>query len=98
MTNNQAVNWLINVRADIGKAEYRELWHYEQALAEIIELLEETERKHGRWEFIGDQIFRCPECGQTFSKMLLEGWGTYLDRLYLPLCPDCGARMVGEQE
>lgn len=54
--------------------------------------------QHGRWEFIGDQMFRCPECGQTFSKMLLEGWGTYLDRLYLPPCPICGADMIGEQD
>lgn len=44
MTNNQAANWLINVRADIGKVEYRGLWHYEQALTEIIDLLLETER------------------------------------------------------
>lgn len=44
MTNNQAVNWLINVRADIGKIEHQDLWHYEQALAEIIDLLSESER------------------------------------------------------
>lgn len=40
MTRGEAVNWLINIASDIGKAEHRELWHYEQALSEIIELLE----------------------------------------------------------
>ena len=40
MTNNEAVNWIINISADIGKAEHRDLWHYEQALAEIREMLE----------------------------------------------------------
>lgn len=40
MTNGEAVNWLINISADIGKAEHRDLWHYEQALSEIREMLE----------------------------------------------------------
>ena len=46
MTNKEAVIWLINVTADIGKAEHRDLWHYEQALSEIKEMLEsQPERK-----------------------------------------------------
>ena len=40
MTNSEAVNWIINITADIGKAEHRDLWHYEQALSEIREMLE----------------------------------------------------------
>lgn len=53
MTTKEAVNWLINITADIGKAEHRSLWHYEQALDEIRELLEsmptiEPERKKGK--------------------------------------------------
>lgn len=40
MTNGEAVNWLINISADIGRAEHRDLWHYEQALSEIREILE----------------------------------------------------------
>lgn len=39
MTREEAVNWLINIRADIGQARHSELWHYEKALAEIIDLL-----------------------------------------------------------
>ena len=30
-----AVIWLTNLLEDIGKIEHNELWHYEQALAEI---------------------------------------------------------------
>ena len=41
MTKGEACNWLRNLRADIGKIEHRELWHYEQALEEIMELLKE---------------------------------------------------------
>ena len=41
MTNKEAVNWLINLTADIGKSEHHDLWHYEQALYEIKEMLDE---------------------------------------------------------
>ena len=40
MNNREAVNWLINISADIGKAEHSDLWHYEQALIEIKDMLE----------------------------------------------------------
>ena len=40
MTPKESVNWLINLTADIGKSEHRDLWHYEQALDEIKETLE----------------------------------------------------------
>lgn len=44
MTNKEAVNWIINLSADIGKSEHRELWHYEQALCEIREILESAQQ------------------------------------------------------
>ena len=40
MTRGEAVNWLTNIMSDIGKIEHQDLWHYEQALSEIRELLE----------------------------------------------------------
>ena len=40
MDNREAVNWLINISADIGKAEHSDLWRYEQALTEIKDMLE----------------------------------------------------------
>ena len=40
MTNKEAINWLISLRADIWKIQHQDLWHYEQALAELINLLE----------------------------------------------------------
>ena len=50
MTRGEAVNWIINIAYDIGKAEHRELWHYEQALSEIRDMLQsEPERKAVRW-------------------------------------------------
>ena len=48
MTNREAVNWLINITADIGKAEHRDLWHYEQALYEIREMFEAQPETHDK--------------------------------------------------
>ena len=46
MTNSEAINWIINISADIGKAEHCDLWHYEQALSEIRDMLESAQPFH----------------------------------------------------
>ena len=85
MTNAEAVNWLINITADIGKTEHQELWHYEQALTEIREMLEtEPQRKRGNWNKCGDMgvFWQCSECGMVHTTPF-------------SFCPDCGADMRG---
>ena len=64
MTNAEAVNWLINLTADIGKIEHQELWHYEQALSEIREMLEDmpTIEPH-RWTPVSSESM--PDDGVT---------------------------------
>ena len=66
MTNREAVIWLINITADIGKIEHQKLWHYEQALSEIREMLEtEPQRMRGRWiptEPDEPCFYRCAIC------------------------------------
>lgn len=78
MTNKEAVNWIINLSADIGKSEHSELWHYERALYEIREILESaqhwipvTERlpKNDDWAIVtildesGDTPYRYTDFG-----------------------------------
>ena len=53
MTKAEAVNWIINLSADIGKVEHQELWHYEQALSEIRDLLEDEDAV---------EVIRCKDC------------------------------------
>ena len=53
MTKAEAVNWIINLSADIGKVEHQELWHYEQALSEIRDLLEDEDVF---------KVVRCNDC------------------------------------
>ena len=43
MTNEDAIRWLDNLKNDIGNPHYEMLWHYAQAIDEIMELLEEQE-------------------------------------------------------
>lgn len=67
MTNKEAVNWLINITADIGKTEHRDLWHYEQALTEIKDMLESEQ----------PEIVRCGECKHNGThNCLLNLWAT----------------------
>lgn len=46
MTNKEAVNWIISLTVDIGRAIHQDLWHYGQALNEIKELLENEPEPH----------------------------------------------------
>ena len=60
MTKGEAVNWIINIMADIGKIEHQELWHYEQALEEIRDMLEDEARSLDPCQ--NCQEFSCDEC------------------------------------
>ena len=75
MNKKEAVNWIINITADIGKSEHRDLWHYEQALSEIREMLEsEPERKKGH-----EEIIRCKDC-KNYSRLENEAKGQCMAR------------------
>lgn len=40
MTREDSIKWLENLKEAMGESQYQGLWHYEQALAETIELLQ----------------------------------------------------------
>lgn len=91
MTTKEAVNWIINVRADIGKIEHQELWHYEQALSEIMDVLEDAAPVvHGRWvhhpEIGWGSTWLCSECGEKTVE-------TVMGEPRYKFCPMCGADM-----
>ncbi len=92
MTNKEAVNWIINLTADIGKIQHQDLWHYEQALSEIREMLEaEPDRKKGRWIIHKDWLnegfcgYECPNCGRCYDYPM-------------NFCGFCGSPMEVENE
>lgn len=98
MTNGEAVNWIINISADIGKAEHRDLWHYEQALSEIKEMLESQPERKGKWIDGRDERFvKCSECGMESTKNALMGIALFGEK-EPHFCPNCGSYNGGEEE
>lgn len=97
MTNSEAINWIINISADIGKAEHCDLWHYEQALSEIRDMLESTqpERKQGHWIAITswNNTYKCSVCGRLLVN-ITDGKNKVAKNY--PYC-HCGADMRGEK-
>lgn len=90
MTNKEAAIWLLNLSDDIGKAEHQSLWHYEQALQEMREMLEcEPERKKGKWIYNSPVTMKCDQCG-----FVIKDW----DWHRFKFCPNCDCDMRGEQE
>lgn len=81
MTRGEAVNWLINISADIGKAEHRDLWHYEQALSEIREMLESAEPEP-HWIPCSERLPEDKDYDETFSVTIqcehVDGWDDYV--------------------
>lgn len=54
-------------------------------------------RTHGKWEFVGDNLFMCTHCGYSAKGDYLREWSvrTY-DSTFPDFCPNCGASMVKE--
>ena len=66
MTCEDSVKWLETLKKAIGQSQYQGLWHYEQALAETIELLQsdrlvELPCKVGRFVYADTRMF-CKDC------------------------------------
>lgn len=48
MTYKDSIEWLTSLKNQIGQAQHQDLWHFEQAIDEIIELLKPLAKPHGR--------------------------------------------------
>lgn len=58
----------------------------------------EPERKKGKWNFIGDNMFECTYCGVAYTTQQLNGLRNYNVDPYAPkFCPNCGADMRGDR-
>lgn len=67
MSYTDSVQWLKSLKHQIGQSQHQDLWHFEQAIAEIIELLQPLTRPHGRLidadtlEIFDGSKFDCPD-------------------------------------
>ena len=48
MTYKESIQWLEALKEQIGQVQHRDLWHFEQAIDEIIENLKPLAKPHGR--------------------------------------------------
>lgn len=68
-------------------------------LAGAMKLLEiqptiEPERKKGKWNFVGDQMFECTECGTCYTQNQFQQMKVLITDPDFPrFCPMCGADM-----
>ena len=54
--------------------------------------------KIGKWDFIGDNLFRCTNCGAVYLSDTLERLRQKLDDPIFPrFCPDCGEKKQVEE-
>lgn len=82
MTREETIKWLESLKAEIGKSEYRALWHYAEAIDMAIEALKD--RSTGEWKKATESIWKCSLCNAIM----------FTDSNY---CPNCGAKMNGER-
>ena len=81
MTHDEAVKWLECIKQDIGQIRHEDLWHYEQAISEIQELLKEQEAVKPRVSCVEQ---RCGNCNKVIE---MDGWKA---------CPWCGKPILWE--
>lgn len=89
MTSAEAIICIINITYDIGKVEHADLWHYEQALYEIKDMLEtQPERKKGKWIRNDNGTYTCSVC---------QSWIPEEQHCYAQYCLYCGVDMRGTE-
>ena len=84
MTKEEAIKWLENLKQDIGQLRHENLWPYAQAIDEIIDMLDEQEKRNEPMKptlneshsYVSD-AFKCGKCGHTI-------------RFHAKYCEDCG--------
>ena len=87
-----AKKWLTNLKEDCGR--YQDLWHYAEALEQIVELLDADVApvRHGRWIVDGEPpmlVIKCSECGQKYFNHAMQNFANF--------CSNCGAKMDEEE-
>ena len=84
--------------ADDLKSAYED--GYEKGFADGFEAGQrdvQPERKKGKWNFIGDQMFECTKCGTCYTQSQFHQMRVRITDSEFPnFCPNCGSYNGGE--
>lgn len=59
----------------------------------------EPERKTGEWNFVGNQMFECTNCGVAYTEYQFEKMRVrYNDPKFPKFCPNCGSYNGGDSD
>lgn len=68
-----SINWLENLKQAIGKPQHSELWHYEQALTEVIEMLSDRSEMIDLSSMVGKTIYILNHKGAIYANPKFNG-------------------------
>ena len=74
-----------------GEGYMRAIEHAVDIL-ELIPAADVQPVKRGKWDFQGNQLFKCTNCNDIFSQEQLES----IRKSFPNFCPNCGADLRGE--
>ena len=73
--------------------------HTEKDVTRLLSLPPAPERKTGKWNFIGNQMFECSECGTCYTQSQFYQMRVRISDTEFPkFCPNCGADMREGQD
>lgn len=110
ISRKNAIEAIVNIISDLGNHDNSEVARFGAAFRqlEIIGILQalpsaETERKKGKWiECDSSEHWKCSECGcrasYWFNEENSSSYDLDMSEWLSDFCPNCGARMVGEEE
>lgn len=96
-----------NYKAETSVFKKEQFKHYAETIEAMIDVVGAVEAadvqpiRHGRWDFQGYQLFKCTNCKEMFTQDQLEAMQNHKDCeecAFPNFCPNCGARMDGEQD
>ena len=79
---------------DTGYLNYQQVCFNKWIFDKCLKLLEE--RKKGKWEFIGDNCFKCSECGEVYTVDQFNHINNYCNNRFPKACPNCATEMESE--
>ena len=72
--------------ADYGKGLLKEIEQLKKADVQPV--------RRGKWDFQGNQLFKCTNCNEIFSQEQLES----IRKSFPNYCPNCGAEMLSDTD